>query len=160
MPPYTLHGYNQGGMYGWGPPVIWGGVMNSNPPPIPPSTGGASGTPDMTKPTAPPPSDKKPDETKKTTGMGAILKFRVPAETKLYFDGQQVEVKGTERVFSTPPLPVGQKFFYDVRAELTVNGATVVEDLRVFVEAGSTINESLVEKFAAAQGKPAVAAGK
>jgi len=162
MPPYTLHGYNQGGMYGWGPPTIWGGVINTNPPTmsvpsnIPPSDKPA----DMTKPTVPAPGDKKPDETKKTTGMGAILKFRVPADTKLFFDGQQIEVKGTERVFSTPPLPLGQKFFYDVRAELTVNGATVVEDLRVFVEAGSTINESFVERFAVAQGKPAVAVGK
>jgi uncharacterized protein (TIGR03000 family) len=145
-------------MYGWGPPVLWSNPGAAAPGTIPPSAG-ADKPADMTKPM--PPSDKKPDETKKITGMGAILKIRVPADTTLYFDGKMVDfVKGTERVFSTPPLPAGQKFFYDVRAERKVGGALIVKDMRVFVEAGATIEESMMDKLATADEKPAAVAGK
>jgi uncharacterized protein (TIGR03000 family) len=161
MPPYTSQGYNQGGMYGWGPPTVWGGPANPNagaPGAIPPSAG-TDKPADMTKPTVPVPA---PASDKKTGGMGAILKFRVPADTTLYFDGKMVDfVKGSERVFSTPPLPAGQKFFYDVRAERKVGGALIVQDMRVFVEAGATIEESMMDKLASADEKKADAvAGK
>ncbi len=164
MPPYTLHGYNQGGMYGYGPPVIWGGVTNTNPPTmttpttIPPSTGSDT-KPTDTK-TAPSPSDKKTDDTKKPMGMGANLKFRLPTDTKLYVDGQLVSASGSERLFSTPPLAIGQKFFYDVKAELMVNGTPVVQEMRVFVESGANIEESFAKLFVAAQTKPTAVAEK
>jgi uncharacterized protein (TIGR03000 family) len=166
MPPYTLHGYNQGGMYGYGPPVIWGTVTNTNAPPtanpttIPPAITGSDAKPVDPKPTDPKPTDPKLTDTKKPMGMGANLKFRLPADTKLYIDGRLTTASGTERVFSTPPLALGQKFFYDVKAELMVKGSPVVEEMRVIVESGTIINESFTKLFVAAQLEPAVVAGK
>ncbi len=139
-------------MYGYGQPVIWGTVTNTNPP-------------TMTAPVIPPavpasdakPSGTTPTETKKSPGMGANLKFTVPTATKLYIDGQLTSASGTERLFSTPPLAVGQKFYYDVKAELSVNGTAVVQEMRVIVESGANINESFGKLFAAVQDPNAVA---
>lgn len=159
MAPYTLHGYNQGGMYGYASPVIWGGV--NYPPMIPPSA-----TDTVVKPadtgTAKPADTgtTKPADTSKKSGMSASLKFRVPAETKLYVDGQLTPTTGTERVFSSPPLAFGQKFYYDVKAELNVNGKTVVEEMRVIVEAGINVNETFSKLIVAAAEKPSTVAGK
>jgi uncharacterized protein (TIGR03000 family) len=139
-------------MYGYGPPVIWSA------PATPPG-------PSTVPATIPPSTDTKPSEKpaekttdKKPTGMGANLKLRVPAETKLYIDGQLIPSKGTEREFSTPPLTIGQKFYYDVKAELVVKGSTVVQEMRVIVESGSDITESFSKLFAAEQGKPTIVA--
>jgi uncharacterized protein (TIGR03000 family) len=165
MPPYTLHGYNQGGGYGYGTPVIWGGVnvvpsQMTSPPSIP-ASGGGSDTKPADKATVPVPNDaKKNDDTKKSNGMGANLKFHMPADTKLYIDGRLIPVGGTERAFSTPALAVGQKFYYDVKAELILNGAPVVQEMRVIVESGANIDESFTKLFAAEQGKPTVVAEK
>jgi uncharacterized protein (TIGR03000 family) len=154
MPPYTLQGYNQGGMYGWGPPVIYGNVTNPNPPTTP-------------VPTPPiPSSDTKPttDPNKgveKKSGAGATLKFQLPGDTKLYIDGRLIPVTGAERTFTTPPLEAGMKYFYDVKAELTVNGSPIVEERRVIVESGASISESFAKLFAAtAESKPTAVAGK
>ncbi|HEY1190502.1 MAG TPA: TIGR03000 domain-containing protein [Gemmata sp.] len=153
MPPYTLHGYNTG-LAGYGPGVpvvvsgysdpnaVWGATANPNRPPV------------MTIPVAPmvkPSSDGNP--------MGANLKFTVPAETKLFVDGKLVPGTGTERTFYTPPLAEGQKFFYDVKAELVVDKKTVTEEKRVIVEAGANVTETF-PKLIAAAAVPTTVAGK
>ena len=119
MPPYTLHGYNSG--YYADPHAVWGTTPGVNRPPA------------MTVPVAPAPmtkpsSDKEP--------QGANLKFNLPGDAKLFVDGRPTAGTGAERTFYTPPLAAGQKFFYDVKAELTVGGETVVEEKRVVVAAG------------------------
>jgi uncharacterized protein (TIGR03000 family) len=155
MLPYTLHGYNSGAATVWGPgyPVVlgnltnphavYGNVYHPNQPPV------------MTVPVAPMTkpagSDDKP--------MGANLKFTVPADTKLYVDGKLAPGSGTERAFYTPPLEAGKKFFYDVKAELVVDGKTVVEEKKVIVEAGAKITESF-SKLTAVAAKPDTVAGK
>jgi uncharacterized protein (TIGR03000 family) len=104
----------------------------------------------METPVAPPP---KP-------GMGANLKFRVPADAKLYVDGRLTTVGGTERSFTTPALAPGQKYYYDVRAEMTVGDKLVVEEKRVIVEAGAKVSESFEVLIAAAERKAAPVAGR
>ena len=94
-------------------------------------------------------SDDKP--------MGANLKFTVPADTKLYVDGKLAPGAGTERAFYTPPLEAGKKFFYEVKAELVVDGKTVVEEKRVIVESGSQVVESFPRLTAAAERSATVA---
>jgi uncharacterized protein (TIGR03000 family) len=147
MLPYTLHGYNSGAAHVYGPgfPVVignlnnpnavYGNVYNPNQPPV------------MTVPVEPMKkpagSDDKP--------MGANLKFTVPADTKLYVDGKLAPGTGTERAFYTPPLEAGKKFFYEVKAELMVDGKPVVEEKKVIVEAGSNITESFATLTAAAK---------
>src|SRR5262245_19618539 len=110
------------------------------------------------------PEDKKPDDVKKDEpgklGTAANLKFTVPAAAKLYVDGRPTTIAGTERVFTTPVLTPGQKFYYDVKAELVVNGAMVVQEKRVIVEAGANISEAFEKLIAASNGTGVVVAGK
>ncbi|WP_029601307.1 TIGR03000 domain-containing protein [Gemmata obscuriglobus] len=153
MPPYTLHGYNTGlAGYGPGAPVVagytdpnavWGAYpANPNRPPV------------MTVPVAPPPAAPKSSD---GGTMGANLKFVLPADAKLFVDGQPALGTGTERTFYTPPLVVGQKFFYDVKAELVVDGKTVTEEKRVIVEAGASVTESFPKLVAAVKPDTTVA---
>ena len=98
---------------------------------------------------------KKP-EIKKT---GANLKFNLPAGAALFVDGVKTTGDGAERTFYTPPLEAGQKYFYDVRAEIAIAGKTIVEEKRVVVEAGAEINESF-PKVIAAIAAASIVAGK
>jgi len=153
MLPYTLHGYNSGSdvVYGPGFPVVlgnltdphavYGNVYSPNRPPV------------MTIPVEP---MKKPagSDDKPT---GANLKFKVPADTKLYVDGKLAPGSGTERAFYTPALEAGKKFFYEVKAELVVDGKTVVEEKKVIVEAGANITETFEKLTASVEKAPSVA---
>ena len=73
----------------------------------------------------------------------------LPANAKLFVDGRATGGEGTERAFFTPPLARGQKFYYDVKAELVVDGKPVVEEKRVIVQAGDDLRESFPKLFAA-----------
>ncbi len=104
----------------------------------------------------------KPDDNKKKSSdndNSASLKFELPGDAVLFVDGRQTPGEGRERTFITPPLAAGQKFFYDVRAEVVVGGATVVEEKRVIVEAGANLTESF-PKLIAAVAAPTTVAGK
>ena len=147
MLPYTLHGYNSGvtPVYGPGYPVVgtnladplavYGRVYHPNQPPVV-----TVPVAPMTKPVG---SDGQP--------MGASLKFKVPADAKLYVDGRLAPGSGPERSFYTPPLAAGQKFFYEVKAELTVGGKTVVEEKKVVVTAGANLFETFPTLVAAVE---------
>ena len=74
-------------------------------------------------------------------------------------DGKLTLIAGTERAFTTPPRAAGEKVFYDVKAELVVDGKPVVEQKRVVVEAGASLTESFPTLLAAAQGKGVEVAG-
>lgn len=100
-----------------------------------------------------PKSDAPP---KKST---ASLKFQVPAGAVIYVDGQKTPGQGTERSFYTPSLEAGQKYFYDVRAEIAIGGRTFSEEKRVVVEAGAEITESF-PKMVAAIAETTTVAGK
>jgi len=122
--------------------TVPGGVVM--PPPM--------GTPPVVVPpvTMPPGGTKPPDGTK-PGGTGANLKFRLPADAKLFVDGQLTSGQGAERAFFTPSLEAGQKYFYDVKAELVVDGALVTEQKRVIVEAGAELVETFPKLTAAAE---------
>ena len=153
MLPYTLHGYNSGTFptYGPGAPVVYGGAMNPQAfygsvyhPNLPPEV--TVPVAPMTKPAG---SDAQP--------MGANLKFKVPADAKIYVDGKLAPGTGTERSFYTPSLEAGKKFFYEVKAEAVVNGKTVVEEKKVIVEAGANITETFPTLVAAIEKANSVA---
>jgi uncharacterized protein (TIGR03000 family) len=144
MLPYTLHGYNSGAAQVWGPgyPVVPGNLTSSTAvygrvtnPNLPPEV--VVPVAPMTKPAG---SDAPP---------GANLKFKVPADTKLYVDGTLAPGSGAERSFYTPPLERGKKFYYEVEAKVVVNGKEVVESKKVIVEAGVTVNEEFAKLTAA-----------
>ena len=141
-------GYSCGGCTGmsWGGPVytnpnaVYGNVTNPNPPAaIPPAV--------------------VPPEEKKDGKMGANIKFQLPADAKLYVDGRLTSLTGTERAFVTPALGAG-KFFYEVKAEMMVDGQMVIEQKRVIVEAGSSLVEAFPKLIAAAGAKGDPVAGK
>lgn len=127
MPPYTLHGYNAGGVWGAGTPVVPGyadagaGYGPNQPPvmsiPVAPAAKGSDGAP-----------------------VGANIKFVLPADAKLYVDGKLTPGTGTERTFYTPPLGAGQ-FFYDVKVETVIAGKPVVEEKKIIVTAGANLTE-------------------
>jgi uncharacterized protein (TIGR03000 family) len=86
-------------------------------------------------------------------GMGAVLKFKLPADAKLYVDGRLTMIGGAERAFSTPMLAEGQQYYYDVKAEIVVDGKPVIEEKRVLVEAGAKVTETFSKLIAAIEGK-------
>ncbi len=153
----SAFGPGPGGGWGYGPRSIYSdpyaiyGTVTTPPMAITPSD-----SKPMDKPEAPAPTDKD----KKKDGMGASLKFRVPADAKLYVDGRLTTVGGTERVFTTPPLLSGQKFYYDVKAEIMVDGIPVIEEKRVVLEAGTDLTESFTKLFTAIESKTVPIAGK
>jgi uncharacterized protein (TIGR03000 family) len=98
---------------------------------------------------APAPVVVPPARTDDDKKKGASLKFSLPAGAALFVDGAKTPGEGAERTFFTPPLEAGQKFFYDVRAEVVVDGKTIVEEKRVIVEAGAEVSESFSKMIAA-----------
>ncbi len=91
----------------------------------------------------------------------ADLVLSMPATAKLFVDGKLVEGEGTSRNFHTPELPADQTFFYDMRAEMTIDGKSVTEDLKVMVKSGDKLAKSFVTLLAAAEkAKPTTVAAK
>jgi uncharacterized protein (TIGR03000 family) len=72
-----------------------------------------------------------------------LIKVRVPAGTRLWFNGTRVPSKGRVLKFRTPPLKPGKEYAYDVRARWKENGRTVTQSRRVLVVPG----RNLVVKF-------------
>lgn len=83
----------------------------------------------------------------------AKLTFELPADAKLFVDGQVTKGTGASRTFHTPTLPGGQKFFYEFKAEFVVNGKTQVEEKKVVVMAGDALTETFSKLLAAESGK-------
>jgi uncharacterized protein (TIGR03000 family) len=141
------------GCYGAVPvaPMTPGAVV---PGPVVPGTvvPGTTAPGTTTPPVTPEGKDKKGDgET------AASIKFTVPAAARLFVDGRPTSATGAERSFVTPPLAAGQKFFYEVRAELVVDGQTVTEEQTVIVQAGAEVRASFPKLTAAAERAASVA---
>jgi len=70
----------------------------------------------------------------------AQVTINLPADAKLFVDDVVCPLTSDTRSFSTPKLRQGQKYFYDVRAEVVRGGATVSETQRVVIEAGKQVS--------------------
>jgi uncharacterized protein (TIGR03000 family) len=94
----------------------------------------------------PPPTDTK--DPKKTSFEGSPVAdsslpanrgqvvVQVPANAKLFADGQATTLGGTERVFQTPDLVVGRDFQYTLKIEIPEGGETKSVTKQVLVRAG------------------------
>jgi uncharacterized protein (TIGR03000 family) len=96
----------------------------------------ATTAPATTTPTTTP--DKKPGKPEVMVPTPAEVLVNLPANAKLFVDGQRVELTPTRRTMATPVLQPGQDYFYLLRAEAVRNGQAVAESRRVIVRAGST----------------------
>ncbi|MFO0848390.1 MAG: TIGR03000 domain-containing protein [Gemmataceae bacterium] len=72
------------------------------------------------------------------SAASALLAVHLPATATLFVDGTAVPGDGAVRRFHTPELAPGKTFYYELRAELTVNGKTQPEEMKVLVRAGET----------------------
>jgi uncharacterized protein (TIGR03000 family) len=75
-------------------------------------------------PEAPPPSP-------------AEIEVRVPAGAEIWFNGEKTRQTGAVRVFRSPPLELGQRYAYDIKARWAEGGKEVERTLHVPVTAGA-----------------------
>jgi uncharacterized protein (TIGR03000 family) len=67
------------------------------------------------------------------------ITIRVPAEAKIWFDGDETAQTGTTRVFVSPLLDPGRDYQYEVRAQWKDGEGTVERTRRLRFRAGDTI---------------------
>ncbi len=66
----------------------------------------------------------------------ATIVVNLPADAKLTIDGRETHARSGRRVFSSPALPPGKKFYYVLKATAVRDGQTVTSEQRVIVSAG------------------------
>lgn len=71
--------------------------------------------------------------------MPATIVVHVPADAKVWFDGNLTQSGGESRAFNTPPLSVDQVYHYDIRAQWTEGGQTVDRSQRVDFQPGRSV---------------------
>jgi len=98
----------------------------------------------------PAPKEKTPDVKKSAR---ATIRMDIPQGAKLFVDGAPIQVTPGTRVFYTPVLSAGERFFYDFRMEFTANGQTRREERRVIVES----NQEIAVDFSQLPASPAIA---
>jgi uncharacterized protein (TIGR03000 family) len=143
-----------GGYAGFGipvPPVVAPAMPDAREPakdPFPPIN------PDVKekKPAEPIPAPNPKTLEPKKTGR-ATIRMDIPQGAKLYVDGNPISVTAGPRIFSTPLLAAGQRYFYDFRIEVAVNGQIRREERRVVVES----NQELAVDFSTVPTSPAIA---
>ena len=69
----------------------------------------------------------------------ATLTVSLPADATLQVQGVKTRSKGDVRTFSSPPLPVGRRFTYLLRATWTERGRPVTQSQKVVVTAGAQV---------------------
>lgn len=69
----------------------------------------------------------------------ATVVVKVPADARIFFDGEPTIQTGSVRTFTTPALSSPGEYVYHLKAEATRNGKVVSRTQRVVVQAGKTI---------------------
>lgn len=84
------------------------------------------------------PRESKPIEKRLGSSMkkSASVVVKVPAEAKVYIDGNLMSSTSRERVFTSPQLQPDEAFFYTLRVVVEKNGKEIEESRRVTVRAG------------------------
>jgi uncharacterized protein (TIGR03000 family) len=128
------------GCYGYGMPVYTAPVSES--------------MPLTTEPKMAPVDPKKTSF--QPTSDRAVVAVRLPADAKLYADGQLTELTSSERKFYTPSLNPNQRYQYELKVEYVRAGKPVQEAKKVVVKAGETTEVEFVENTALASYEEAV----
>ena len=108
----------------------------------------ATPTPELV-PESPPAKDANPklkpkatdpdDDELVSTGTRARVVVSLPANGKLFVDNTPIANAAGVKTFRTPELSKGQQYFYEMRAEVLVDGKVVSQTRRVTVTAGELI---------------------
>ncbi|QEL20394.1 TIGR03000 domain-containing protein [Limnoglobus roseus] len=69
----------------------------------------------------------------------AKITVKLPENGTLFIDGKKNEKAGTERQFTTPPLPVGKEFSYSMKLEMVRNGQPEEVTQKVVFQAGEIL---------------------
>jgi uncharacterized protein (TIGR03000 family) len=72
----------------------------------------------------------------------ALLSVSVPAEAKIFINGTATTSSGSERQYVSRGLSNGNRYDYEVRAEITRDGQTVTETKNITLTAGQQVNVS------------------
>ncbi len=114
-----------------------GGVVR----PVPPRGGYAEPVP---APADKKPADKKKDSTPKESSVNnqAKLIVELPAEARLFIDNKSMQATGNRRVFATPSLEPGRKYYYVLRVEVIRDGQPLSDTKQVVFQAGDEIQAS------------------
>lgn len=105
--------------------------------PAPPST-----TPEKKPaPLPPPPLDKKKTEEQ----ARARVIVDLPADARLFVDGQFMNTTSARRIFQTPELIAGQAYYYELKAEVIRDGQTITAQQRVILRPGEMTTASFAE---------------
>jgi len=87
--------------------------------------------------------DKKDSSSEKKTlaptTSRATVTIALPADAKLFAQGQLTALTSARREFVTPTLNVGEDYQYDLRIEYTRDGQTRRDSKTVLVRAGQTV---------------------
>lgn len=128
---YPYYGYPYA--YAWNYPYYYsGGVVNTVPsasyyyaPPYAPSYPYVPSGVEVISPAA-------------DTEASATVDVLVPADAQVWFDDVATKQTGGSRAFASPPLPIGQTFYYSVHARWTDNGRVIDQTRRIEVHPSQT----------------------
>jgi uncharacterized protein (TIGR03000 family) len=112
--------------------------------PAPPSTTpdkGPAPKPGKTFEEAPLPKEKKGNEEQ----ARARVIVDLPADAKLYVDGQLMNAASARRIFQTPNLAPGQLYYYDLKAEVIRAGQTITSNQKVILRPGRAATVSFAD---------------
>jgi uncharacterized protein (TIGR03000 family) len=70
----------------------------------------------------------------------AFVHVHLPADARLYFEGEPTAETGPDRVFESPALARGRNYRYNVKAVWNDNGQEVVRTRSVLVRAGERVD--------------------
>jgi uncharacterized protein (TIGR03000 family) len=73
------------------------------------------------------------------------VNVRVPANAKIWFDGQPTQQQGGFRQFISPPVQSGKAYSYTIKAEWTENGQKVEKTKEVNVHAGDRVTLDMLQ---------------
>ncbi|CAN5447229.1 hypothetical protein BH11PLA2_BH11PLA2_15570 [soil metagenome] len=114
--------------------------------------------PAATTPAAPVPATPTPMPMK--TSSNAFITVELPANATLTVDGTVVAGEGTSRLFHTPNLAAGQNYFYEMTAEVVVNGKTESQARKVVLTAGENVTATFDVLIAKSTAKGTAVAAK
>ncbi len=92
-------------------------------------------------PLSPQPEPKTPETNKELKGTSRLI-LEVPANAKVFVDGQETKSTSSVRQFHTPQLEDNQNYFYDVKVIVAAGDNPPIElNRRVYVRANQIIRE-------------------